>query len=51
MLFNTATPGDRYSAAHEHFSSSGFSFEKIILVLVLLCVIGVFVYFAYKKDK
>lgn len=36
---------------HEHFGSAGFSTEKIILIIGVLCVIGIFVYFALKKDK
>lgn len=48
MIIQGASSVDRYSAAHEHFSS-GFSLSKIILLLVLAGVFGLFIYFAVRK--
>jgi len=50
MDFLTVTPGDRLTAAHEHFSSSGMSLGKVIVLLVIAGAIGFLVYYAMKDN-
>ena len=49
MLFKVASTVDRYAGAHGHFSSSGFDAKKIITLAVVVGVIGMLVFFAYKN--
>lgn len=51
MFYFAASPGDRYSAAHEHFST-GFSFGKLFLLLLVVGIFAFFIYMGVKKhDK
>jgi hypothetical protein len=49
MFFHGVSSGDRLAAAQEHFRSAGMSAGKIVLLIVLACIAGFLIYYAYRK--